>query len=246
MNVLVNDESLKNIADAIRAKKNSTEKYMPGQMGPAIEAINVGKKSFTVIQVENEEINITATSSLSQNGNDYTLALPKIIVTVQGNSNYTPGSITVNGVDQGSDKVILDVTDGMVISATAATEQTETTFTFNSLDTRLSPIGSTGNYTFESQIIRDTTNTYDLSSLMLVYSANSLALQTVAFASVFSVQTSTKVTISQGANTYSGAVQYHAAGYSQVESNPCLTEANSNFDPTQPFNLVVEVTGTLR
>ena len=32
MNVLVNDESLKNIADAIRAKKNSTEKYMPGQM----------------------------------------------------------------------------------------------------------------------------------------------------------------------------------------------------------------------
>jgi hypothetical protein len=246
MNVLVNDESLKNIADAIRAKKNSTEKYMPGQMGPAIETINVGKKSFTVIQVENEEINITATSSLSQNGNAYTLALPKIIVNVQGNSNYTPGSITVNGVDQGSDKVILEVTDGMVISATAATEQTETTLTFNSLDTRLSPIGPTGNYAFESQIIRDTTNTYDLSSLMLVYSANSLALQTVAFASVFSAQTSTKVTISQGANTYSGAVQYHAAGYSQVESNPCLTEANSNFDPTQPFNLVIELTGTLQ
>lgn len=246
MNVLVNDESLKAIADAIRGKNKSTTTYKPAEMAPAIQAIDVGKKSFTVVQVANGNISVLTEPVLSQAGNNYALTLPAIIVGFTANAGYTPGHITVNGVDQGSDKVILDVTDGMVISATAATEQTETTLTFNSLDTRLSPIGSTGNYTFESQIIRDTTNTYDLSSLMLVYSANSLALQTVAFASVFSVQTSTKVTISQGANTYSGAVQYHAAGYSQVESNPCLTEANSNFDPTQPFNLVVELTGTLR
>lgn len=125
MNVLVNEDSLKNIADAIRAKNNKTTLYKPGEMAAAIQAIEVGKKNFTVVPVGNETITVTpAGNSVSNDGNNYTLAFnDTVTATVSGASGYTPGNITVNGVDQGSSSVTLQATEGMVISATEAAEK---------------------------------------------------------------------------------------------------------------------------
>ena len=242
MNVLVNDESLKNIADAIRAKKNSTEKYMPGQMGPAIEAINVGKKSFTVIQVENEEINITATSSLSQNGNDYTLALPKIIVNVQGNSNYTPGSITVNGVDQGSDKVILDVTDGMVISATAAVKDENTQVLFMNQEITLQQVN--GGYSYGGSNIKDTTGAYTLESYDLSYDAekNRIKVSNVQCSALASVNV-LALQFSQSEN--SDGATFNLDTTKNLAEQEFVVAPNFDLNPTQPFTLSIGLVGTL-
>lgn len=243
MNVLVNDESLKNIADAIRAKKNSTEKYMPGQMGPAIEAINVGKKSFTVIQVENEEINITATSSLSQNGNDYTLALPKIIVNVQGNSNYTPGHITVNGVDQGSNKVTLEVTDGMVISATAVVKDENTQVLFMNQEITLQQVNG-GYYSYSGSNIKDTTGAYTLESYNLSYDAekNSIKVSNVqcsAFASVNALA----LQFSQSENSDGAAFDLDTT--QNLAEQEFVVAPKFDLNPTQPFTLSIGLAGTL-
>lgn len=245
MNVLVNDESLKNIADAIRGKNKSTTTYKPAEMAPAIQAISTDKKKFTVVQVENEEINITATSSLSQNGNDYTLALPRIIVATQGNNTYTPGNITVNGVDQGSNTVTLDVTDGMVISATAATKPPETTLTFNvaaiQMDLSYKPDSQ---YSYSATNVgKDTTGAYSLSQLD-VASSNTKPFTVSTYCSNFVYVSELKLTVTQGAHIYSQTFQPDIN--KNLVSQSFKMPTDSSFDPAQTFDLAIEMTGLLQ
>lgn len=244
MNVLVNEDSLKSIADAIREKNSSTTTYKPAEMAPAIQAIEIGKKSFTVVQAANEVISITAASALTNRGNDYTLTLPTIAVSLNVAGGYTIGSLTVDGVDQGTNSIKqLQVIDGMVISATAATEIPKTTLTFNLLATSLHK-QSDAVYSLEIKDQKDTTGKYNLSTLIAQYTNNQFMAGT--YISAFNSQTETKMTLTQGKNTYSGDIQYNADTYSSRMNAICVITTDSNFDPTQPFDLVIEVTGALQ
>ena len=244
MNVLVNDESLKNIADAIRAKKNSTEKYMPGQMGPAIEAINVGKKSFTVIQVSNGHIGLALMGSVISNaGDEYTLSFPPITFLITANNGYTPGHITVNGVDQGSNKVTLEVTDGMVISATAAVKDENTQVGFMKQEITLQQVNG-GYYSYSGSNFKDTTGAYTLESYVLSYDAekNRIKVSNVqcsAFASVNVLL----LQFSQDANSDSAIFDLDTT--QNLAEQEFEVAPNFDLNPTQPFTLSIVLVGTL-
>lgn len=179
MNVLVNEDSLKNIADAIRAKNNKTTLYKPGEMAAAIRAIEVGKKNFTVVPVDNETITVTpAGNSVSNDGNNYTLALnDTVTATVSGASGYTPGNITVNGVDQGSSSVTLQATEGMVISATEAVKkQQDTEIVFHAPALTLTDEGG-GSYTCTGTDLKDESGTYTMPTYKVTGAAGSKSLR---------------------------------------------------------------------
>ncbi len=179
MNVLVNEDSLKNIADAIRAKNNKTTLYKPGEMAAAIQGIEVGKKNFTVVPVDNETITVTpAGSGITSSGNDYTLAFDgTVVATVSGNTGYTPGNITVGGVDQGSSSATLQVTEGMVISATEAVKEQEPNaiVTFNVPALTLTDEGG-GSYTCTGTDLKDETGTYTMPTYKVTKAAGSKSL----------------------------------------------------------------------
>ena len=177
MNVLVNEDSLKNIADAIRAKNSSTTLYKPGEMAAAIQAIEVGKKNFTVVPVENETITITpAGSDITSSGNNYTLAFnDTIVATVTGYSGYTPGNITVGGVDQGSSSVNLQVADGMVISATEAAKEQAADVTFIVPAITLVDEGG-GSYTYTGTDLKDEIGTYAMPTYKVTKATGSESL----------------------------------------------------------------------
>lgn len=177
MNVLVNEDSLKNIADAIRAKNNKTTLYKPGEMAAAIQTIEVGKKNFTVVPVDNETITVTpAGSGITISGNDYTLAFDgTIIATVSGNIGYTPGNITVGGVDQGSSSATLQVTEGMVISATEAVKKQNVEITFNVPALTLTDEGG-GSYTYTGTDLKDEIGTYAMPTYKVTKATGSESL----------------------------------------------------------------------
>lgn len=243
MNVLVNDESLKNIADAIRAKKNSTEKYMPGQMGPAIKSIDVGRKSFTIVQVSNGHIGLALMGSVISNaGDEYTLSFPPITFLITANNGYTPGHITVNGVDQGSNKVTLEVTDGMVISATAAVKDENTQVGFMKQEITLQQIN--GGYSYSGINIKDTTGAYTLESYVLSYDAekNRIKVSNVqcsAFASVNVLL----LQFSQGASFYPATFDLDTT--QNLAEQEFEVAPNFDLNPTQPFTLSIALGGTL-
>lgn len=244
MNVLVNDESLKNIADAIRAKKNSTEKYMPGQMGPAIKSIDVGRKSFTIVQVSNGHIGLALMGSVISNaGDEYTLSFPPITFLITANNGYTPGHITVNGVDQGSNKVTLEVTDGMVISATAAVKDENTQVGFMNQEITLQQVNG-GYYSYSGSNFKDTTGTYTLESYDLSYDAekNRIKVSNVqcsAFASVNALL----LQFSQGASFYPATFDLDTT--QNLAEQEFEVAPNFDLNPTQPFTLSIALGGTL-
>lgn len=85
-------------------------------------------KRFTVVQKPNQTLSVTpdgsytafSTSTDSSGNVVYKTEYPsKIIVSLEPNSGYNAGKITINGVEKDSDT--FDLVDGMVISATDAT-----------------------------------------------------------------------------------------------------------------------------
>lgn len=243
MNVLVNDESLKNIADAIRGKNKSTTTYKPAEMAPAIQAIDIGKKSFTVVQVANGNISVLTEPVLSQAGNNYALTLPAIIVGFTANEGYTPGHITVNGVDQGSNKVTLEVTDGMVISATAAVKDENTQVEFMNQEITLQQVNG-GYYSYSGSNIKDTTGAYTLESYDLSYDAekNRIKVSNVqcsAFASVNVLA----LQLSQGASFYPAIFDLDTT--QNLAEQEFEVAPNFDLNPTQPFTLSIGLAGTL-
>ena len=243
MNVLVNDESLKNIADAIRGKNKSTTTYKPAEMAPAIQAIDIGKKSFTVVQVANGNISVLTEPVLSQAGNNYALTLPAIIVGFTANEGYTPGHITVNGVDQGSNKVTLEVTDGMVISATAAVKDENTQVEFMNQEITLQQVNG-GYYSYSGSNIKDTTGAYTLESYDLSYDAEKNRIK------VSNVQCSAFASVNVLALQFSQGASFYPAIF-DLDTTQNLAEQEfevaPNFDlnPTQPFTLSIGLAGTL-
>lgn len=244
MNVLVNDESLKNIADAIRGKNKSTTTYKPAEMAPAIQAIDVGKKSFTVVQVANGNISVLTEPVLSQAGNNYALTLPAIIVGFTANEGYTPGHITVNGVDRGSNKVTLEVTDGMVISATAAVKDENTQVGFMNQEITLQQVN--GGYSYSGSNIKDTTGAYTLESYDLSYDAEKHKfkvsnVQCSAFASVNVLL----LQFSQDASFYPATFDLDTTQNLAEQEFEVALAPNFDLNPTQPFTLSIALGGTL-
>ena len=85
-------------------------------------------KRFTVVQKPNQTLSVTpdgsytafSTSTDSSGNVVYKTEYPsKIIVSLEPNSGYNAGKITINGVEK--DSATFDLVDGMVISATDAT-----------------------------------------------------------------------------------------------------------------------------
>lgn len=93
-------------------------------------------KRFTVVQKPNQTLSVTPdgsytafSKSTDSSGNVvYKTEYPsKIIVSLEPNSGYNAGKITINGVEK--DSATFDLVDGMVISATDATAISSKSFT---------------------------------------------------------------------------------------------------------------------
>lgn len=238
MNVLVNEDSLKNIADAIRAKNSSTTLYKPGEMAAAIQAIEVGKKNFTVVPVENETITITpAGSGITSSGNNYTLAFnDTIVATVTGDSSYTPGNITVGGVDQGSSSVNLQVADGMVISATEAAKKQTAYVAFIVPAITLVDEGS-GNYSYNGTELKDETGAYTIPTYKVNKAADSENVRVNITNPGLESISEVTVVIIQGEKRYGNSALPDADITSQNFEIPA-----GNIDLTQAFQLGIMLT----
>lgn len=239
MNVLVNEDSLKNIADAIRAKKSSTTLYKPGEMAAAIQAIEAGKKNFTVVPVENETITITpAGSGITNSGNNYTLAFnDTIVATVTGDSGYTPGNITVGGVDQGSSSVNLQVADGMVISATEAAKKQAADVAFIVPAITLVDEGS-GNYSYNGTELKDETGAYTMPTYKVNKAADSENVRVNITNPGLKSISEVTVVIIQGEKRHGNSAPPDA----DITSQNFEIQAG-DIDLTQAFQLVIILTG---
>ena len=134
---LVSKAALTAIGDAIRAKSGSATKYKPSEMADAIKNIAGSgdtSKRFTVVQKPNQTLSVVpnsynafSTSTDSSGNKVYKTEYPsEIIVSLQPNSGYNAGKITINGIEKDSEtpdhiQCSSDLVDGMVISATDAT-----------------------------------------------------------------------------------------------------------------------------
>ena len=252
MNVLVNDESLKAIADAIRDKNGTETTYKPAEMAPAIKTIETGQKEFTVAQAENEVITVTSGEAIRQSGSKYILALPTIEVNVVGNSNYNAGNITVNGVDQGSNSVYaLPVTSGMIISATAAIQkETNTEVIFILPVTFIHAVDST-KYVYTPDLgagLADITGKYTLNSVDVYYDSES---RNLTVSNLYSTSFSAVATVELGVDKNNKILIAKAFTPDALKAivNQSFTLDVPNqiaSDPTQPFNLTIGVTRTLQ
>ena len=105
--VLVEESSLQNIANAIRAKNNKTDKYLPGQMANAIsdikatitetegdlQIVSQDKWSFKLVQSDNQTITFTPVAKLIHNiSNKYSSVLDTN-VKIEPNTGYIPGTV---------------------------------------------------------------------------------------------------------------------------------------------------------
>lgn len=103
--VLVEESSLQNIANAIRAKNNKTDKYLPSQMVNAIENIKIAEQQEYKINIEqsdNQTITVEAdyntaygysgeTSSFSMK--PVTCYPHTVTASIQANPGYKPGTL---------------------------------------------------------------------------------------------------------------------------------------------------------
>ena len=237
MNVLVNDESLKAIADAIRDKNGTETTYKPAEMAPAIKTIETGQKEFTVAQAENEVITVTSGKAIRQSGSKYILALPTIDVNVVGNSNYNAGNITVNGVDQGSNSVYaLPVTSGMIISATEAAKKQVADVSFIVPAITLVDEGS-GNYSYNGTELKDETGAYTMPTYKVNKAADSKNVRVNITNPGLESISEVTVVIVQGGKRYGNSFHPDADITGQNIEIPV-----GDIDLTQVFQLVIVLT----
>ncbi len=148
--VLVTEQYLTDIANAIRAKNSSTDKIKITDMADTITNIDT-RKSITVIQKEHQTLTITSSgrglsSSADTSGNTVyrTEYQDSIDISLNPDSGYNTGKITINGTEiEGSEttnggfiKNNVTITNRMIISATDATLIPALTFTDVSLALR--------------------------------------------------------------------------------------------------------------
>lgn len=141
--VLVTEQYLTDIANAIRAKNSSTDKIKITDMADTIANIDT-RKSITVIQKEHQTLTITPSviglsSSTDTSGNTVyrTEYQDSIDISLNPDSGYNSGKITINGTKiEGSKTTIggfiknnVTITNRMIISATDATLIPTLTFT---------------------------------------------------------------------------------------------------------------------
>lgn len=106
--VIISEENLTNIADAIRAKNGETTTYKPGEMAAAIEAISGG--------LGNEDVNVTLTITNSGGG--------AIVTYLHLNNNRTNVFSTTFFVAASTFNETLKVLKGSVLHVTTMTNST--------------------------------------------------------------------------------------------------------------------------
>lgn len=112
--VLVNDESLTAIAEAIREKLDVETTYLPSQMATAIESIETGGTDLTsadegkvVVESSGDYVLQAQTSrNISQNGTYDTTTNDEVVVSVSGGGG---GSLYTNGIAYASVQQITDI-----------------------------------------------------------------------------------------------------------------------------------------
>ena len=102
-NVLVDDQYLKNIGDAIRAKNNSSLKYKPSEMANMIKGLQIGDPSINVYsndawkynidQKEHQTINVEVAASFSGNNNTGYFSELCFTPSISSNYGYNAGTI---------------------------------------------------------------------------------------------------------------------------------------------------------
>lgn len=126
-NVLVEETSLENIADAIRSKNSSTDKYKPAQMADAISAISgggitpTGTKTISITQNGTTTEDVTSYASAQVNANvpnSYTASDEGKVVDSGALVAQTSKSISANGTydTTTNDEVVVNVPTGITPS----------------------------------------------------------------------------------------------------------------------------------
>lgn len=125
---IINQDTLKNIANSIRNKTETTEVMYPSEMSAMIDGINVGggvnkTRTIKIVQQPHQTITVHCTYDKSFTGDNNVLSIedilyPKLSASITADENYIPGKINV--FDPNSKE------DPIVISATAPLETPET------------------------------------------------------------------------------------------------------------------------
>lgn len=127
-NVLVEESSLQNIADAIRGKNKSTDKYKPSEMATAInniQTLNGGGYKVNITQSEHQTITVSQ-SSFNNRTTMFTIDdYPSINVSLKADPGYIAGSLNRTNFTFSNDVREVD------IFATEATAVPNTTYNGN-------------------------------------------------------------------------------------------------------------------
>lgn len=137
-------------------------------------------KRFTVVQKPNQTLSVTpdgytafSTSTDSSGNVVYKTEYPsKIIVSLEPNSGYNAGKITINGVEK--DSATFDLVDGMVISATDATAISSKSFTDVTLN--LTGIYDPDNSVLWFSVDSQSPSSPKISNLMIVFSGEKVLI----------------------------------------------------------------------
>lgn len=244
--VLVTEQYLTDIANAIRAKNSSTDKIKITDMADTITNIDT-RKSITVIQKEHQTLTITSSgrglsSSADTSGNTVyrTEYQDSIDISLNPDSGYNAGKITINGTEiEGSEttnggfiKHNVTITNRMIISATDATLIPALTFTDVSLALRGSGQMSMGFYVL--QVKTQSPDTPEIAHVAVYNAVNGKGLFLVVENHYSSCNVSITVTV--GTKTISETVQlsynedFGMAGKLSDSSSlcKCLIECSTN------------------
>lgn len=128
MNVLVNKDSLQNIANAIRAKNESTTTYKPAEMAPAINALSTSGTATKLKTARSIQVDLASIESASFDGSaDVTPGVKNILSVANGGTgasdltNITVGNAMKATQDSNGNVIadtylINDCTDDMLAS----------------------------------------------------------------------------------------------------------------------------------